>query len=240
MKKRANRKRCKKCLKYKFKKSFMKTIEARTIRKLLFLSKNEATDFLTGIPPLKKTDKLLHPSENLNDTCINRGVSLNECHLPEAYMNSAFLLLTMIELTNTNSIRDGLIFPALFSFRHFLELSMKDSLNRFEHDGLDELVIQREHSLCKLWNKLSLYIEEGEDKDIIQNLLFEINRIDPNGELFRYPYEIGIGGMKKQNSLPSGIYEVKKLKTTMLKIYRFLSGINYIAYNSSFNVLRNG
>ena len=127
---------------------------------------------------------------------------------------------------------DGLIFPAFFSFRHYLELTMKDSLNRFEHCDMDDLVIQREHNLCKLWTKLSKYIEEGEEKQIIHNLLFEMNRIDINGELFRYPYEVGKNGDKLPNSLSSGLYNVKHLKTIMLKIYRFLDGINSLAYNN--------
>lgn len=218
---------------YLYKRDFIKTIEARTIRTLVSLSKREAADFVLRLPPLEKSDKLLFPSNNLYDTCLNRGISLNECHLPEAYMNTAFLLLTMIELTNTNSIRDGLIFPAFFSFRHYLELTMKDSINRFEHNGLDELIIQREHNLCKLWTKLSKHIPAGEDKNIVQNLLFEMNRIDPNGELFRYPYEIGKNGAKLRNSLPSGLFEVKRLKTTMLKFYRFMDGINFLAYETN-------
>lgn len=209
---------------------FIRFIERRTIRRLVLLSKKEAADYLLGIPPLKRNDRLLEPSENLKDSCINRGIPLNECHIPDAYMNAAFLLLTMIEMTNTNSIRDGLIFPAFFSFRHYLELTMKDSLNRFEYGKIDELVIQREHNLCKLWTKLSSYIEDGEEKTIIQNLLFEMNRIDINGELFRYPYEIGENRDKLLNSLPSGLYNIKHLKTTMLKIYRFMDGINSLAH----------
>ena len=177
---------------------------------------------------------LFSPSQDLHDSFLNRGTSLNEYHLPEAYMSTAFLLLTMMELTNTNSIRDGLIFPAFFSFRHYLELTMKDSLNRLKNRGLDELVILREHNLCKLWTQLSPFIEDGKEKEIIQNLLFEINRFDKDGELFRYPYEVGKDGEQLRNSLPSGLFEIKKLKMTMLKIYRFMSGISYLAYDSQY------
>ena len=220
---------------FQFKKDFVKSIEARTIRKLVLLSKKEALDYLRGIPPLNNKDRLLKPSDNLYNTCINRGTSLNECHFPDAYMNTAVLLLTMIELTNSNSVRDGLIYPALFSFRHYLELIMKDSINRFEHVGLDELVIKRTHDLLRLWERLSPYIEKGEDKDIVQDLLIEMNNVDCKGELFRYPYEIGTEGDKLLSSLPSGLYEVKELKTTMLKIYRFMDDINSIAYASNDN-----
>lgn len=232
-----NRNRIKKHRKrrFQFKKNFVKSIEARTIRKLLFLSKKEASDFLWGIPPLNKKDRLLKPSDSLRDTCINRGISLNESHFPEAYMNTAFLLLTMIEWTNSNNIRDGLIFPAFFCFRHYLELTMKDSINQFGDVCLDESIIQREHNLCKLWTKLSEYIPEGEDTELVHNLMFELNRIDKNGELFRYPYEVGDNGEQLSNSLPSGLFEVQQLKTTMLKIYRFMDRINTLAYLSHEN-----
>ncbi len=218
---------------FQIKKKAIKSIEARTIRKIVFLSKKDAQDFLWGIPPLSKGDRLLKPSDNLYDTCINRGMSFNESHFPDAYMNTAFLLLTLMELTNTNGIRDGLIYPAFYSFRHYLELIMKDSLNRFGKGGLDKNVIQREHNLCKLWTELSTHFEEGEDKEIIHNLLQELNRIDKNGELFRYPYEIGADWRKVTSSLPSGLFEIKRLKTTMLKIYRFMDGINSLAHSTN-------
>lgn len=54
--------------------------------------------------------------------------------------------------------------------------------------------------------------------------------IDPKGELYRYPYEIGKDGNKLTSSLPSGLFEIKTLKETMIKVYRFLDGINSLAY----------
>ena len=58
---------------YKFKKTFVSFIERRTIRRLLVLSKKDAIDFLWNVPPLKKGDKLLKPSENLNDSLVLFG-----------------------------------------------------------------------------------------------------------------------------------------------------------------------
>ncbi|MBR7017257.1 MAG: hypothetical protein IKH99_00225 [Prevotella sp.] len=183
--------RRKKKRKSHFKKKFIKYIERRTVRRLLFLSRNEVSDQLWNILPLKKTDKFLEESNNLNDSFLNRCISINEIHLSEAYMNTAIILLAMIQMTNSNGIRDGLIYPALFSFRHYLELTMKDSLNHFNESGeLDASVTRREHSLVNLWNDLAIYIEEGESKDIMIKLMNEVNMIDPVSERFRYPYEI--------------------------------------------------
>ena len=217
---------------YQFKRSFIRSIERKTIRQLVFLSKHEASQHLWNYPQLKHSDRFFIQTDNINDSCINRGIELNEVHLPEAYFDTAILLVTMIQLTNSNGIRDGYIFPALFCYRHYLELTMKDSLNRFEGNGrLDNLVVEREHSLCRIWNKLKHYIDEGEEKEMVQNRIFEFNNIDPNGELFRYPYEISKEGWKYPSSLPSGLHNIKKLKETMIKVYQFMNGINSLAYN---------
>lgn len=219
---------------YQFKKKFVKTIERRVVRQLIMLSKKDTPEEFWKIGALKKTDRFFKDSENLNDTFINRGTMINEAHFPDSYFYTSMLLITMMQITNSNSIRDGLIYPALFSYRHYLELTLKETLNLFEYSGhLVEEVINREHSLAKLWNKLSPHIDEGEDKDIVRNLVFELNRVDPNGELFRYPYEIGKEGYKLTSSLPSGIFEIRTLKETMINVYRFLDGINTLAYEYS-------
>lgn len=228
----------KKRKRYQFKKKFVKTIERRVVRQLILLSKKDISEEFWKIGVLKKSDRFFKDSENLNDTFINRGTIINEAHFPDSFFYNSMLLITMMQITNSNSIRDGLIYPALFSYRHYLELTLKETLNMFEcSDHLSEEVILREHSIQKLWNKIKTFplIDDGPETEIVQNLLFEFNRIDPNGELFRYPYEIGKEGDKLPSSLPSGLYEIKTLKETMIKVYRFLDGINTLAYEYSNN-----
>ena len=218
---------------YQFKKGFVKTIERRTIRQIILLSKKDAVEFYSSVMPLNNTDKLFLSSNNFYDSLLNRGIYLNEVHFPEAYFNTAILLLTMIQLTNTNSIRDGLIYPALFCFRHYLELIMKDTLNYY--NGYSKVVAEdvahREHRLYQLWNSLSAYIEEGMEKKIMERLISELHNIDPKGELFRYPYELSEDDCKLlPNIALSGLLEVENLKNVMLKMYQFMDGINSLAY----------
>ena len=226
----------KKRKRYQFKKKFIKTIERRVVRQLIMLSKKDTLEEFWKIGALKKSDRFFKDSENLNDTFINRGTIINEAHFPDSYFYTSMLLITMMQITNSNSIRDGLIYPALFSYRHYLELTLKETLNLFENSGhLSEEVILREHSIQKLWNKIKSFplVDDGPEIEIVQNLLFEFNRIDPNGELFRYPYEIGKDGYKLTSSLPSGLFEIRTLKETMIKVYHFLDGINTLAYEYS-------
>lgn len=219
-----------------FKKNFTRSVEARTVRKLILLSKKEAYDQLWNLPPLMKSEKFLEGSDNLNDSFLNRGISLNEAHFPEAYMNTAIILLQMIILTNSNGIRDGLIYPALFSFRHYLELTMKDSLNYFCNTNSSQVakeVLDKDHNLKNLWKALLPFIGEGEDVDIMQKLIYEVNNIDPTSETFRYPYEVDENGEKRLPHIDqTRLNDVVKLKRVMLKMYRFLDGINFLAHET--------
>jgi hypothetical protein len=220
---------------YQFKKNFIRSIEKRTVRRLILLSRQDVSDCILNLPPLKKSDKFLEMSKNLNDSFLNRSVPVNEIHFPDAYMNAAIMMLQVIIMTNSNGIRDGLIYPALFSFRHYLELTMKDSLNYYsQNNQLSEDVINREHNLKVLWKSLLPYVRKGEDVDVMQKLIYEVNNVDPTSEVFRYPYEIDENGRKRTPHIDqTRLNDIVKLKKVILKMYRFLDGINWLAHNGS-------
>lgn len=216
---------------FQFKKSFIKMIERRTIRRLLFLSRNDIDAYLPRIASLKKNDKFLVKSDNLNDSFLNRSLIVNEANMPLAYMNAAIILLTMIQYSNSNGIKDGLIYPALFSFRHYLELVMKDSIKQYRNGVPADCAIKREHNLMVIWNEFQSYIEKGEDKEIMEKLINEVNMIDPTSEIFRYPYLIDTEGyLSMPDVKQTRLNNIKSLKTIMLKMYRFLDGENSLSF----------
>ena len=90
-----------------FKKKFVKTIERRVVRQLVMLSKKNTPEEFWKIGTLKKSDRFFRSSDNLNDTCINRGTIINEAHFPDSYFYTSMLLITMMQLTNSNSIREA-------------------------------------------------------------------------------------------------------------------------------------
>ena len=93
-------------------------------------------------------------------------------------------------------------------------------------------VCEREHNLVVLWKSLLPYLEEGEDVKIVQKLIYEVNNIDPNSEIFRYPYEVGEDGEKKLPHIDqTRLNDIFKLKRVMLKMYSFLDGVNSLAHN---------
>ena len=114
-----------------------------------------------------------------------------------------------------------------------MELTLKDTLIRFSKAStVVKEVLEREHNLKKLWKSLLPYIEDDDDVRIMQKLVYEVNNIDPTSETFRYPYEVDEYGNKRLPHIDqTRLNDVFKLKRVMLKMYRFLDGVNSLSYD---------
>lgn len=93
---------------------------------------------------------------------------------------------------------DTAIYPILFTARHSLELFLKAEINNINSLSKNLSPIQKEltvtHNIQDLWNifkdQLSL-LNDNRLKYItlkLEDAIEEYNKIDPNGETFRYPY----------------------------------------------------
>lgn len=234
---------------YQFKKKFVKSVERQTVRKIVSFLRQEVTSFIMDLPPLTMKDKLFVESRDLNNPCLNRNPHIREIHLTEAYISNAILLLDIIGLAKSNAIRDGYIYPALFSFRHYLELIMKDTLNVKVGKGkVSDSVTNKIHCLDDIWRELKEYIPEDDARKVIDKLMNEISSLDPFSFNFRYTYDIR--GNKiwifpkeiedKDIECINNIDIVKmpicidreNLKTIILKMYNYFDGINYQVHNN--------
>ena len=177
--------------KYQIKKKFVSSIERRTIRKMMLLSKKEISDFITNTPPLSMEDKLFVQSSNPRNSCLNRSTYVREHHLSDSYFCNALFLLDIIHESDSNAVRDGYIYPALFSFRHYLELTMKDTLNQKEGEGkVAKVVTDKVHTLLGIWNAYKGIVPHNEECNIIEALINEISDVDPYSLNFRYTYDV--------------------------------------------------
>ena len=105
--------------------------------------------------------------------------------------------------------------------------------NSYSLQVVDE-ILKRDHNLKNLWKALLPFIGEGEEVDIMQKLIYEVNNIDPTSETFRYPYEVDENGYKRLPHIDqTRLNDLFKLKRMMLKMYCFLDGINSLAHESS-------
>lgn len=234
-------------MKYKRKKQFSglkKSYKKQFVNRMIYLAKKDILDMSSLIDGLKENDKLIKDSENPGDSIINRTININRTFVPEAYISNSILLLNLIQLSNDNKIKDGYIFPALFCFRQYLELTMKDSIHNFmfvlgECDD-SQSGFKKVHSLRELWQTLSMKILRFEnnntDLKIIGKLINEFDSVDESSMAFRYPYQLDVEDNIKPNRLGRKCIEIKNLRDVELKMFRFMEGINELSYlKKSFN-----
>ena len=224
---------------YQFKKKFVKTIERRIVRKLMQLAKKDISDIICNLPKLSLNDKLFVESDNLNNSCLNRNKNIRDIHLAESYFCTAILLLDLIKMSKCNSIKDGYIYPALFAFRHSLELIMKDTLNILVgKNNVADVVKNKVHNLETIWNVFKNKAPYDETTIVIDNLIKELSNTDPNSFNFRYSYDIKGNpidislnnefvmddDIRKKKTF---IIDNENLKMIMLKMYDYFDRINW-------------
>ena len=220
----------------RLKKSYKKQI----VNRMIYLTKE---DISLRVDKLTESDEILKESQNPNDSIINRSISINRVFVPNSYISNSILLLNLIQLSNDNRIRDGYIFPALFGFRQYLELIMKDSIHNFEvalnECNDSQAGFKKEHSLKRLWNLLNDKILKFEDKDqdlnIIEKLIDEFDSVDECSMAFRYSFQFDTKGNIKPNTLGRKCIDINNLKNVELKIFRFLEGINELSYVKAYH-----
>jgi hypothetical protein len=90
--------------------------------------------------------------------------------------------------------RQILVFPILFNYRHFIELSLKYQLAQFGPAvGIEPN--WNSHDLAKLWVAFLEMIERygTEDRDdvdpIVESIILEFAKIDPASYSYRYPVD---------------------------------------------------
>lgn len=129
------------------------------------------------------------PFENANiaDNEFTRLVLMKQ-----GYKSAADL---MVQATvNDRGMRDTLVFPILFNYRQFLELSLKYQLATFGPTvGIEPN--WRSHNLARLWSEFLEILERygTEDPDdvdpIVGQVILEFAKIDPRSDSYRYPVD---------------------------------------------------
>lgn len=112
-----------------------------------------------SIPQLTKEDQLFVESNDGSDSFINTTKSTNKIIVTNGFICTAIILLDTIKSSSNNLVRDSYIFPALFCFRHYLELTMKQSIFKFTISNSDNGYTNQNanlqtHNLGKLWTEL--------------------------------------------------------------------------------------
>lgn len=225
---------------YQFKKAFKKQIEKRTIRN--FINKemkdipcieiSDAASECLEVESLKKGDSLFRGSKNVEDSFLTNSRKKKGLFMPEGYINSALNLLNIIKELNGNLAKDSYVFPALFNFWQYLELTMKESISSFENLG-GQYKNDKNHTLTSLWDSLYIFLDK-EDKElpVVGKLILEFDDKDRYSMTFRYPYQKDKQGEAQQDNSFHDLIDIENLRTKMLQLYRFFEGVSELAYNA--------
>ncbi|HEU5106683.1 MAG TPA: hypothetical protein VFU11_12700 [Solirubrobacterales bacterium] len=89
-------------------------------------------------------------------------------------------------------LQDLVFFPALYCYRHSLELSMKDIFHRWEKMQTFWPEVLKTHDLEVVWGWTRRVLEaawpEGDtsELDAMESIVLQLAEVDPGGEQFRY------------------------------------------------------
>ena len=196
-------------LKRKYKEFIKTQMECKVRREFYLITEKDANTMSLYLPPLSKTDKLF-------DEGFPRSIPSYDL-IEEGYANCALLLLNSVILSSDNLVRDTYIFPALFCFRHYLELTIKATLKEY---GL--VVIG--HNLSSLFEILRSYLSSGEDIENVSRLLHEFDEVDKSATTFRYSFNVGSSGKISIKEFNHPI-NVLLLRKRFLQLYSFFDGV---------------
>jgi hypothetical protein len=126
----------------------------------------------------------------------------------EGFRKGARRLVEFVDTTGTD--QDYLVYPIVFSYRHYLEIKLKE-LILLASDLLDEEEPKKlfdTHDLCNLWTwcrsllqRLPLDGTAGpQERQAITEMIDEISKVDPGSYSFRYPVD-----KKGEPSLPADL-----------------------------------
>lgn len=223
---------------YQFKKAYKKQLEKTAVRRYINENKGCATCFkihdasseCLDLSELNVNDCLFKVGEGMIDPFLASSKERKEILMPEGYVSAALNLLEIIKKTDSNFVRNSYIFPALFCFRQYLELTMKISIAKF---GASDGKYKDGHNLLNLWSSLHRFLAKDKKTEKIGELIKELENIDCKSTFFRYPYQKGEQYMTKQDGTSNELIDVENLQTKMLQLYSFFEGISCWAYNTN-------
>lgn len=146
------------------------------------------------------------------------------------YKRSADTLVEFALASNRIEILDTYIFPVLFLYRQFIELSLKSLYLEYADKSMHEkikTIKQVSHNLAQMWNKLKPTLidasnnkSEEEIVNVVEGYIMQYHNFDKRSFKFRYPID------KDANPLIKGEERIDlvNLKERMTELDNFFSG----------------
>lgn len=142
------------------------------------------------------------------------------------YKEAADLLVQRVEQTRFD--QDVLVYPVLFLYRYFLELSMKNIILQGQRLARNERIVPKHHNIGELWkhcDAILLKVLEGELDEERRNvgcLVAEFTAVDAQSTSFRYPENL-----KGSPSLPGvSLINLRHVRDVIGKVGNLLNCAN--------------
>lgn len=140
-----------------------------------------------------KGDKPFVVAENpLDNACIADNEFTRLVLMIEGYKKSAD---SMVELSSSDRyLRDIFVYPIIFNYRQFLELSLKHQLALFG-PWVEIEANWQTHKLDHLWGKFLMMLDRYGTQDpdeadpVVGEIILEFSKIDPGSYSYRYPVD---------------------------------------------------
>ena len=148
----------------------------------------------------------------------------------KGYKESADRLVEYALQSKNIAILDTYIFPIIFLYRQFIELSLKSLYLQYSEESMPDkmkIIKQVNHDLAKMWSNLKPVLLEAsdsdEEKDSINNVedyILQYHEFDKTSFRFRYPID------KDYNPCIKGEHriDILNLKERMTELDNFFSG----------------
>jgi hypothetical protein len=137
-------------------------------------------------------DRLFAPStRRLGDALVGSySLSSQLYGMTQGYKRAADLLVERATVERPD--RDFLVYPVIFCYRHYLELSLKMIIQEYG-PSVGVKPNWKDHRLEKLWPVVKKILDDynvsnGTD-DIVEECIAEFAKIDPNSFTYRYPVD---------------------------------------------------
>jgi hypothetical protein len=138
---------------------------------------------------------------------------------------------TVERALSPHAIKDALVFPIVFLYRQYIELSLKQSIAAF---GSDESAKQvwKTHNLIDLWNyykeilvTFDIWSHKEADRSV-ELCIQEFSNVDPKSDAFRYPFDT----KGQPLALSIGRLDLRVLRDTIRSLDGYFSGcFSYLA-----------
>ena len=142
-------------------------------------------------------DLIFSPEERLfgsgngdwRETAVQAGTTTDVVPYSTGFRDAGDILVSQgIEAR----MQDFVAFPALYCYRHALELAMKDVVYEWERAETGDFEVIQTHNLEPIWTRTRDALErawpegESDQLDRMGAIIAEIALVDPKGEQFRY------------------------------------------------------